>query len=32
MRAELKPDDNLPIYYGGHGVMDGVTKQGYMFV
>ncbi|MEE8445825.1 MAG: caspase family protein [Alphaproteobacteria bacterium] len=29
MRAELKSDDNLLIYYGGHGVVDSITEQGY---
>jgi len=29
MRAELKSDDNLLVYYGGHGVVDSITEQGY---
>jgi hypothetical protein len=28
-RATLKPNDNLLIYYAGHGVVDNVTEQGY---
>jgi len=29
LRGELKADDNLLVYYGGHGVVDSVTEQGY---
>ena len=28
-RRTLKPNDNLLIYYAGHGVLDQVTEQGY---
>ena len=28
-RRDLKPNDNLLIYYAGHGVLDDVTEQGY---
>jgi len=29
MRATLKPDDNLLIYYAGHGVVDSVAERGF---
>ncbi len=29
MRAKLKANDNLLIYYAGHGVVDTITEQGY---
>ena len=29
MRAKLKANDNLLIYYAGHGVIDDVTERGY---
>jgi hypothetical protein len=29
MRAKLKADDNLLVYYAGHGIVDSVTEQGY---
>ena len=28
-RRNLKPNDNLLIYYAGHGVLDQITEQGY---
>ena len=28
-RRDLKTNDNLLIYYAGHGVLDQVTEQGY---
>ena len=28
-RRELKPNDNLLIYYAGHGVLDSITQEGY---
>ena len=29
MRAKLTANDNLLIYYAGHGVVDNITEQGY---
>ena len=29
MRAKLTENDHLLVYYAGHGVIDGVTEQGY---
>ena len=28
-RRTLRPDDNLLVYYAGHGVLDDVTERGY---
>ena len=30
-RRELKPNDNLLIYYAGHGVLDSITQEGIGF-
>jgi len=29
MRARLKPDDSLLVFFAGHGVLDDVAQQGY---
>jgi uncharacterized caspase-like protein len=29
LRATLKADDNLLVYYAGHGVIDPITEEGY---
>jgi hypothetical protein len=29
MRAQLKPEDNLLVYFAGHGELDGASQQGY---
>lgn len=29
MREQLKPEDNLVVYFAGHGELDGASQQGY---